>query len=735
MSQTLCWLFIAVVGTYCCSAYISSFCTIRGKRNDHLCILRLSADRTNNDIEQKAKAMFQRTKRHLNRLQSVAPEEEEISKMVLSSSDETAELFEQERELLIKSYIKQSSNKLKELLKQRKLSNKGAKPSLAQRLANYDLQPKYPHLTSMDFRDDVEQLSQKQRDSFLQKQMQEEEDAKSNPLTSFGSALTSLSKAAGTALKIAGFEHPSPIQQLAFPMFYSGKNFIIHAETGSGKTLAYLLPITERLWQQVAGSNYDSFDQSLAVILTPTRELAAQVAGVASVLAPPGCVRLITQPSNLFTVGKDQKVFFNDENDAQLSGGIVQRTNAFGGTSPTPKIFIGSARAIYTSLYGDGKMPVAPTPKPLAVHFVKSIKFLVLDEVDRLLDISSSTSVAKFQTNGSPELKKIQKKSFQHVHERPAAVIASAAARYTLGKVQVIAASATVGRPLRRELSRVLGLTPQECPETIRAENSPLRSTKEREPDNTHLGRAVTIPSSVRNYVLAVNGTTSGSLLVAAANVVKLLSTSSISEGKGTKILLVLTKKCGLAVHETVGALKHFGVTPQPKSLLDALLDSGEGRKAVDTNDPDGMIEVHRKVSGATGVGASADSSISSKTSYLLVTGEESIRGLHLEGLETVIVVGRADSPDEYSHVAGRTGRMGKKGRVINMVHQDQTALFFNAWEKMLMVKFLPLTLQEVPTLPAQECTNEQLLNELNKKRLQFLSSLPSKENPTTAKS
>lgn len=726
----LCWLLIAVLGICYCSAYLSSLGMTRGKRNYHLWILRFSADSVNNDVEQKAKDMFERTKRHFNRLQSFAPEEEEISKMVLSNSDKTSKLFEQERELLVKSYMKQSSNKLKELLKQRKLSNKGAKPSLAQRLANYDLQPKYPHLTSMDFRDDVEHLSQKQRDSFLQKQMQVEEDAKSNPLTSFGSALTSLSKAAGTALRIAGFEKPSPIQQLAFPMFNSGKNFIIHAETGSGKTLAYLLPITERLWQQER-SNYDNYDQSLTVILTPTRELAAQVAGVASVLAPPGSVRLITQPSNLLTVGKDQKVFFKDEDDIQLSGGIVQRTNAYGGTSPTPRIFIGSARAIYTSLYGDGKMPAAPTPKPLAVHFVKSIKYLVLDEVDRLLDISSSTTVTQFHTKGSPELKKIQKKSFQHIHERPAAVIASAAARYTLGKVQVIAASATVGRPLRRELSRVLGLTPQDCPETIRAENLPLHSTPVREQDDKHLGRAVTIPSSVKNYVLPVNGTTSGSLLVAAANVAKQISASSTSEGKSTKILLVLTKKCGLAVHETVGALKHFGVTPQPKSLIDALLDSGEGRKAVDTNDPDGMIEIHRKVSGANGVGAS-DSSIRSRQSYLLVAGEESIRGLHLEGLETVIVIGRADSPDEYSHVAGRTGRMGKKGRVINMVYQDQTALFFNAWEKMLMVKFLPLTLQEVPNLPTQEYTKEQLLNELNEKRLQFLSSL-SEETRTTS--
>lgn len=688
----------------------------------------MSSDRENIDVDRKAKEMFQRTKRHLNRLQNFIPEKE-CEKPLLSNSDRSTELFEQEQELIFKSYMKQSSNTLKELLKQRQLSNKGAKPTLAQRLANYDLQPKYPHLTTIEFQDDVEQLSQKQQDSFLQKQKEHEEDAKSNPLTSFGSTFTNLSKAAGTALKMAGFTHPSPIQQLAFPVFYSKKNFIIHAETGSGKTLAYLLPITERLWQQV-GSEHDTFENNLVVILTPTRELAAQVAGVASVLAPPGCVRLITQPSNLFTVGKDCKVFFSDENNVELSGGIVQRTNAHGGTSPTPKIFIGSARAIYTSLYGDGKMPVAPTPKPLAVHFLKSIKILILDEVDRLLDISPSTTVTKFNNKDSSELKKIQKKSFQHLHEKPAAVISSAAARYTLGKVQVIAASATVGRPLRRELSRVLGLTPQECPETIRAENTPQQPKQQGEKVDKHVGRAVTIPSTVNNYVLSVNGTTAGSLLVAAANVAKHLSTSSTTEGRSTKILLVLTKKCGLSVHETVGALKHFGVAPQPRSLLDALLESGEGRKAVNTNDPDKMIEVHRKVSGASGVGAS-DSSMGGKKSYLLVAGEESIRGLHLEGLDTVIVVGRADSPDEYSHVAGRTGRMGKKGRVINMVYQDQTALFFNSWEKMLMVRFLPLTLGEVPHLSSQESTEEELLKELNKKRLQYLSSLPEERSTT----
>jgi len=97
-------------------------------------------------------------------------------------------------------------------------------------------------------------------------------------------------------------------------------------------------------------------------------------------------------------------------------------------------------------------------------------------------------------------------------------------------------------------------------------------------------------------------------------------------------------------------------VKPTPRALLDALLTSGEGRGAIDSNDPDGLIEVHRKVTGAYGVGVASNNNMS----YLFMAGEESIRGLHLDGLDTVIMIGRADNSDEYSHVAGRTGRMGQ---------------------------------------------------------------------------
>lgn len=45
------------------------------------------------------------------------------------------------------------------------------------------------------------------------------------------------------------------------------------------------------------------------------------------------------------------------------------------------------------------------------------------------------------------------------------------------------------------------------------------------------------------------------------------------------------------------------------------------------------------------------------ESTRLLVTSAESARGLDLAGVDCVIVFGRVDGPDEYQHVAGRTGR------------------------------------------------------------------------------
>ena len=75
------------------------------------------------------------------------------------------------------------------------------------------------------------------------------------------------------ALKQSNFLTPTPIQERAIPLALSGKDLIGIAQTGTGKTAAFLLPT---LTQIVKG------EKKQALILTPTRELAFQIADVFS---------------------------------------------------------------------------------------------------------------------------------------------------------------------------------------------------------------------------------------------------------------------------------------------------------------------------------------------------------------------------------------------------------------------------------------------------------------------
>jgi ATP-dependent RNA helicase RhlE len=76
------------------------------------------------------------------------------------------------------------------------------------------------------------------------------------------------------AIAEQGYTIPSPIQAQAIPPILEGRDVMAAAQTGTGKTAGFTLPILHRLAQgQRAGAN-----QARALILTPTRELAAQVA-------------------------------------------------------------------------------------------------------------------------------------------------------------------------------------------------------------------------------------------------------------------------------------------------------------------------------------------------------------------------------------------------------------------------------------------------------------------------
>ncbi|WP_456342062.1 DEAD/DEAH box helicase [Thermovibrio sp.] len=72
------------------------------------------------------------------------------------------------------------------------------------------------------------------------------------------------------SLEEMGFEEPTPIQKEAIPIALRGEDLVGQAQTGTGKTAAFGLPIVERISPRERGVK--------ALILTPTRELAIQVA-------------------------------------------------------------------------------------------------------------------------------------------------------------------------------------------------------------------------------------------------------------------------------------------------------------------------------------------------------------------------------------------------------------------------------------------------------------------------
>lgn len=77
------------------------------------------------------------------------------------------------------------------------------------------------------------------------------------------------------ALKDEGYVSPSPIQEQAIPPVLSGRDLIGCAQTGTGKTAAFAIPIIQKIYEQ---KNKGPRRQIKSLILTPTRELAVQIA-------------------------------------------------------------------------------------------------------------------------------------------------------------------------------------------------------------------------------------------------------------------------------------------------------------------------------------------------------------------------------------------------------------------------------------------------------------------------
>ncbi|MDT0604573.1 DEAD/DEAH box helicase [Thalassotalea castellviae] len=154
------------------------------------------------------------------------------------------------------------------------------------------------------------------------------------------------------AVKACGYKNLTPIQQRAIPVIRSGSDLLASAQTGTGKTAAFTLPILDTIAKNKSTGNLQ------ALILTPTRELASQVA------------------ENIATYSQFMPI----------KSGVI-----FGGVNMPAQ----------TKLLKSGLDILVATPGRLLEHIalrhidVSQLNFLVLDEADRMLDMGFLTEIER----------------------------------------------------------------------------------------------------------------------------------------------------------------------------------------------------------------------------------------------------------------------------------------------------------------------------------------------------
>ena len=182
------------------------------------------------------------------------------------------------------------------------------------------------------------------------------------------------------AIAEMGYDEPTPVQKLALPPVLKGRDVLAAAQTGTGKTAAYSLPIIQKI---AAASDPLKPKQVRALILAPTRELAAQI------------------HENICLYSKNTSV----------SGSLI-----FGGVSINPQI----------AALSHGVDILVATPGRLLDHAgqktvdLSHVRFLVLDEADRMLDMGFIHDIRKvlklipgnrqsllFSATFSPEIRKL----------------------------------------------------------------------------------------------------------------------------------------------------------------------------------------------------------------------------------------------------------------------------------------------------------------------------------------
>jgi len=403
-------------------------------------------------------------------------------------------------------------------------------------------------------------------------------------------------------------------------------NAILQAPTGSGKTLAFLLPALKHL-REARQATSEEPQQPVLLVVVPTRELAVQLR-------------------------TDMRVF-GTRNVALAVYGASARWIAV----EDADVLVGTPASL-CELFDS-------QPGHVVQNYLSRIVALVLDELDALIRVEKA-KVTKHKFN------------FQDKGMWPTeALVRRVLKRNAYPHLQILAASATPWKQTAKKLRTLLRQDPQQRFEgkgelrtlTDRTgaelgqqdENSlmDMDEVQLHSPTFKHSSGYAALPAAIRHYSWSVPSSSSHVAEVSQA----------LEHLQPNSALIFVCPNAMASVETVVAELQQHGwrnASPLSRSIFkDSPKIKARARKARQKlralsqeeragRCSDELLDMRSQTRrGWQGLGG-----LSYKDAPVFVGAEESHRGIHLDAVEAVLIVGLPKSGSSYVHMAGRTGRL-----------------------------------------------------------------------------